>query len=123
MQQRPACEHIRMARANVRRATQMCGAANRKALERALQLLESAAGEMRQAEAGVRSGRPNDPAGVRRESALLKRETAVMMRAIDGCAAVCRGLSMRLGCTAPAYTPQGRPAAAPPSSAACELRG
>jgi hypothetical protein len=121
--QRPASEHIRIARANVRLATQICGAADMTVLERAFNLLETAAAEMRQAEAEIRSGLPNDPAGLCREAALLKREVAVLMRAIDGCAALCRGLSLRLGCTALAYTPQGREVAAPPSCTARELRG
>jgi hypothetical protein len=123
MQPRPASEHIRIARANVGLATQVCGAAYKTAVERAFNLLETAAAEMREAEAEVRSGLPIDSAELRRETALLKREIAVMMRVIDGCAALCRGLSMRLGCTALAYTPQGRPVAARPSSAACELQG
>jgi|SRR5271157_6357564 len=123
MQQRPASENIRIARANVRLATQICGTADMTALERAFNLLETAAVEMRQAETAIRSGLPNDPAGLCRETALFKREIAVLMRAIDGCAALCRGLSIRLGCTALAYTPQGRAVAAPPSCTARELRG
>jgi hypothetical protein len=92
-------------------------------LERALKLLEATAADMRQAEAEVRSESPDDPTEMRREIALLKREIAGMMRVVDGCAALCRGLSIRLGCTTLAYTPQGRTVTAPAVSAACELQG
>jgi len=122
MQRRPASDCVRMARANIRLATQVCGAADMPRLQRALRLLETAAAEMRQAEAEVRSGILVDPRGLRRETALLKREIAAMMRVIDGCAALRRGLCAWLGCTGLTYTPQGRAVAAPPSSAACEMQ-
>ncbi len=123
MQKRPAPECVRIARANVRLATQICGAADMASLERALNLLEATASAMRQAEAEVRSGSPNDPGGLRRETGLLKREIAGMLRVMDGCAAVCRSLSMRRGCTALEYTAQGRAALAPSFFAASGLRG
>jgi len=123
MQRRPASDSVRMARANIRLATQICGAADLPRLQRALGLLETAAAEMRQAEAEVRSGMPEDPRGLRRETALLKREIAAMMRVIDGCAALRRGLFAWLGCQGLTYTPQGRAVAAPPSAAACEMQG
>jgi len=121
--QQQALGCVQNARANVRLATQVCGTADMASLERTLNLLETTDAVLRQAEAGVRSGSPHDPAGLRRETVLLKREIAGMLRVIDGCAAVCRSLSMRLGGTALEYTPQGRVVAAPPSSAACELQG
>jgi hypothetical protein len=92
-------------------------------LEQTLRLLEAAAAAMRQAEMEVRAGMLSDPAGLRRETVLLKREIAVMLRVVDGCAALCRGYSMRLGSRALAYTPQGRAIAARPSASACELQG
>jgi hypothetical protein len=121
--QQQALGCVQIARANVRLATQVCGTADRASLERTLNLLETTAAPLRQAEAELRSGPLHDPAGLRREIALLKREITGMLRIIDGCAAVCRGLSMRLGGTALAYTPQGRMVIAPSSSAACELQG
>jgi hypothetical protein len=123
MQRRTAFDCVRVARANVRRAAQVCAAADRESLQGALHLLEGAAAGMYQAEAEVRSGMPSDPAPLRREIAMLKRETSGMMRVIDGCAAVCRGLAVRRGCTAPGYTSQGRAAAAPSAGAACEIQG
>lgn len=123
MQRRPASDCVGIARANIRLATQICGTADLARLQQALDLLEAAATQMRQAEAEARSRMPKDPAGLRLETALLKREIAGMMRVIDGCAALRRGLCVRLGCTALTYTPQGRAVAAPPSAAACEMQG
>ena len=123
MQPRPSSDCVRSARANIRLAAQTCGAADIARVQRALDLLESAAIEMRQAEAGVRSGTPMDPGEVRNETALLKGEIARMMRVIDGFAALLHGLSVRLGCTALAYTHQGRTVPAPSSAAVCELQG
>jgi hypothetical protein len=122
MQRRPASDCVRIARANIRLAAQICGAADMTRLQRALDFLEAAAAGMRRAEAEARSGMPEDPAGLRREIALLKREIAGMMRVIDGCAALHRGLCVRLGCTALTYTPQGRAVAALPSAVACEMQ-
>jgi len=123
MQPRSGLDGVRIARVSVRRATRSCGGADMQGLERVLHLLEAAAGAMRQAEAGIRSGLLDEAFELRRQASLLKREIACMMRAVDGCAALCRGLSLRLGCAAPAYTPQGLPAAAAPGSGECELLG
>jgi hypothetical protein len=124
MQQGPAFEHIRTARANIRLASQICGgAADLARLQRALQLLEASATEMRLAEAAVRSGATGKPAELRREITQMKREIACTVRVIDGCASLHRGLSVRLGCTALTYTPQGRAVAPSHSAAACEMQG
>jgi hypothetical protein len=121
---RPAAsECVRVARESISLAVQACGVADAAHLRRALGFLETAVTDVRRAEAEVRSAMPGDPARLRRETALLKRQVAIMLRVIDGCAALRRGLSVRLGCTAPSYTPQGRPVAAPPPAAACEMHG
>ena len=117
-----ATDRIRSARANLRAALGNCGKTEPRALERVLQLLQQAAGEMRLAEAEIRAGRTAGIVEIRRESAALKREIACMMRAIDGCAALYRGLSVRLEGAPLAYTCQGR--TIPPRPAAtCEMRG
>jgi hypothetical protein len=123
MQRRTASDRVRAARANIRLAAQTCGTADIASLQRSLNLLEIAALEMRRAETDVHSGMLKDTGELQLEIAKLKREIAGLMRVIDGCAALCRGLSVRLGGTAVAYTPQGRPVASPPAGAACELRG
>lgn len=123
MPPRSAFDSVRIARANVRLAAQVCATAVLDDLQRAIDLLETSAVAMRQAEADLRARKPANPAELRRETSLLKREIASLLRVIDGCAALCRSLSLRLGCTGAAYTPQGREAAAPPSSAACGLQG
>jgi hypothetical protein len=123
MQGRPAAECIHFARANIRQASQVCRGADLSRLQLALNLLESAAVEMRKAEADVRSGHPGDRDALCRETAQLKREVSAIMRMIDGCAAVCRGLSVRLGCTPLSYTPEGRAVPASAPLAACQLQG
>jgi hypothetical protein len=122
MERQAASDCVRTVRANVRQATRMCGAADTAGLRRAIGLLEAAAAEMRRAEADARRGMPGDAAELRRETALLKREIACMMRVIDGCAALGRGLSLRLSGAALGYTCQGRTILAT-SAAACEMQG
>jgi len=117
-----ASEHMRNARANIRMATRTCGGADLSRLRRILELLQATAGEMHLAEGALRSGTSNDPVELRREATMLKRETACLLRAIDGCAALHRGLSVRLGCSPLTYTPYGR-SAAPVVAAACEMQG
>jgi hypothetical protein len=122
MPRRDASDCVRIARANISLVTRTFAAADMTYLRHALDLLETAVTEMRQAEAEVRAGMPRDPAKLRRETVLLKREIAGMMRVLDGCAALRRGLSVRLGCTAVAYTPQGREVVALPYAAASEMK-
>jgi len=122
MRRGPASGHIRAARANLQLATQICGRADLARLQRALNLLETTASEMRLAEAAVRSGISNERGELRREAELMKREVACLVRVVDGCAALYRGRSIRLGCTALTYTPQGRAATAPLSVAAFEMQ-
>jgi hypothetical protein len=150
MQRRPASDCVRIARANIRLAAKACEAADMACLQQALDFLETAATEMRQAEAEVQGGKSTDTAGplagrhiasgaaaslkreatraeratedLRRETALLKREVAGLMCVIDASAALCRGLSVRLGCTAPAYTSEGCAVSAPAPAAACEMQ-
>ena len=114
---------IRVARANVQLATQICGGADKEGLRQVLHLLGAATREMRRAETAARSGLVVGQEELSRETALLKREIACMMRAVDGCASLCRGLSVRLGGTAPAYTPRGCVGAPSPSGRACKLLG
>ncbi len=123
MQGRPAAERIRFARATISQASQVCRGADLSHLQLALDLLESAVSEMREAEAAVRSGHAGDRAALCRETAQLKREVSGIMRVIDGCAALCRGLSLRLGCAPLSYTPQGRAMSVSPSRAACQVQG
>ena len=133
MPQGPASGHIRTARANIRLAAQMCGTADLNRLQQALELLQTTASEMQLAETGVRSGLVSDRGEVQREeiqreevqreTALLRREVACLMRVIDGCAALNRGLGMRLGCTALTYTPGGYAGSTPFSTSACEMQG
>ncbi|SPE23318.1 hypothetical protein SBA3_1010033 [Candidatus Sulfopaludibacter sp. SbA3] len=118
-----AYESIRGARANIHLAAQICAAADFASLRQSIDLLEAAADAVRQAEDEVRAGVPRDPAEIRRQILLLKQEIASLMRVIDGCASVCRGLSLRLSGNAIAYTPQGRESALVPSAAACEVQG
>ena len=123
MQPESACGHISTVRTNIRLATQLCGSADLTDLQRALNLLEATRSEMHRAEAAVRSGKLNRRADLQRESALLKRELACLMRVIDGCAALHRGLGIRLGCSSLSYSPQGPSLAALPAAAACEMQG
>jgi hypothetical protein len=123
VQRRAASDSVRIARLSVSQAIQACGATDTAHLRRALGFLATAVADMRRAEAEIRACKPEDPAKLKREAILLKRQIAIMMRVIDGCAALRRGLSVRLGCSAPAYTPQGRPVAPPPPAAACEMQG
>jgi hypothetical protein len=123
MRGQPVCERLRVARTNIRLASQSCTAPDLASLQRAIHLLETAADAMRQVEREVRSAAPPDSSALWREAAMLKREVAGMMRVIDGCAALWRGLSVRLGCTALTYTPRGHAIAASPSAAACEMQG
>jgi hypothetical protein len=123
MRQPAAVDCVRIARENISLAIQACGVADTAHLLRAAGFLEVAVAHVRQAEERVCSAIPSDSTTLRRETILLKRRIAIMMRVIDSCAALRRGLSVRLGCTASAYTPQGRPAAAPPPAAACEMQG
>ena len=122
MRQGPASGKIRAARANLRLAAQICATADLAGLQRALNLLETTAFEMRLAEAAVRSGLSNERGELRHEAALMKREVACLVRVVDGCAALYRGRSVRLGCTTLTYTPQGRAATAPLSAAAFEMQ-
>jgi hypothetical protein len=123
MQPKAALGHMRAARRNVRSAIQICGTADLTELQRALDLLTATASEMRLAEAAILTEKPGEPGELRREAALLKREVACLMRVIDGCAALHRGLSVRLGCTALTYSPQGRTIATSADAAACEMQG
>jgi len=123
MERRPASDCVRTARANIRLANQICEGADLARLQEAFTLLETTVAEMRQAETEVRTGMTDGSADLRRETKLLKREIAGAMRVVDGCAALCRGLSIRLGLTALTYTPQGRSVAATLSAAECELQG
>ncbi|MGA2648591.1 MAG: hypothetical protein ABSF15_28240 [Candidatus Sulfotelmatobacter sp.] len=122
MRRRPS-DCVRAARASLRLSAQICGGADINELHRAFQLLETSVTEMRQADAEVRHGIPDDCAELRREIALLKREIAGTMRVADGCAALYRGASMRLGLTSLTYAPKGNSVAPPPSTGACELQG
>src|SRR5580658_2262419 len=97
---------MRTARANIRRAIQICGTADLTRLQSALNLLQATVSEMHRAEAAVQSVKLNQRAELWREAALLKREVGCMMRVVDGCAALHRGLAVRLGCTGTADSPQ-----------------
>jgi hypothetical protein len=123
MQRTAAIDCVRTARESISLAIRACGAADPAHLHRAIGFLETAFINVHHAEAEIRASVPLDSAKLRREAMLLKRQVAIMMRVIDGCAALRRGLSARLGDTAPAYTPQGRPVAGPPPAAACEMQG
>jgi hypothetical protein len=123
MRPKPALGHMRAARGNVRSAIQICGTADLTELRRALDLLTATASEMRLAEAAILTDKPGEPGELRREAALLKREVACLMRVIDGCAALYRGLSVRLGCAALTYSPQGRAIENSSAAAACEMQG
>jgi hypothetical protein len=107
MQAQGPSERIRSARANVRLATQICGTVDLPGLQHAIHLLEDAAAEMGHAESSIRQDMPDGRDTLRHEAALLKSEIARMVRVIDGCASLYRGLSVRLGCTALTYTSQG----------------
>ena len=122
MRQRPVSERLRVARANIRLAAQICAVADLDRLQRAIDLLESTVTEMTLAEAQLRSAIPQERAELQQEAILLKREIAGMVRVIDGYAALYRGLAVRLGCAPLAYTPQGHTVAASPSAAACEVQ-
>lgn len=127
MQRKQAGGHIRTARANIRLATQICGTADLTQLQRVLDILEATVSEMHLAEAAVSAGKLNEPDELQRETAFLRREVACLMRVIDGCAALHRGLGIRLGCTGLTYSPQaysaqGRSVAAH-AAAACEMQG
>ena len=116
-------DRVRAARADLRQLVRLCGAADINQLHRAFELLETTVAKMRQADADVRESMPDDCADLRREVALLKREIAGMMHVVDGCAALYRGVSMRLGLTSLTYAPKGSSVAQVPSAAACELQG
>jgi hypothetical protein len=120
---KPALGHMRAARGNVRSAIQICGTADLTELQRTLDFLTVTASEMRLAETAILTEKPGEPGELRREAALLKREVACLMRVIDGCASLHRGLSVRLGCTALTYSPQGRSIETSSSAAACEMQG
>jgi hypothetical protein len=122
MRRPAAIDCVRAARENISLAIQACGAADAAHLRRSIGFLETAVTDMRRAEAQVGASTPSDSAKLGREVILLKRQIAIMMRVIDGCASLRRGLSVRLGCAASAYTRQGRPAEAPSPAAACEMQ-
>jgi len=122
MRRRPS-DCVRTARANLRLAAQTCGGADANGMQRAFNLLEATVAEMSHAEMEISGGTPVDCAELHREISLLKREIAVTMRVIDGCAALYRGLSMRLGLTSLEYTPTAGSVTPPPKSPACELQG
>jgi hypothetical protein len=119
------CRNIRAARANVRLATAICGTADIRGLQDILILLEGAAAEMSLAEAAVRDGMVDEGDSLRQETLLLKREIVRMVSVVDGCAALHRGLAVRLGCASLTYTPRGVVDAAAPISAiaAYEMQG
>lgn len=123
VQTKLALGHMRAARGNVRSAIRICGTADLTGLRRALDILTATASEIRLAEAAILNEKPGEPGELRREAALLKREVACLMRVIDGCASLHRGFSVRLGCTALTYSPQGRAIAASAKAAACEMQG
>jgi hypothetical protein len=123
MQRAAAIECVRIARESVSLAVRACAAADTAHLHRAIVFLETAVLSVRQAEEAIRASVPLDSAKLRGETILLKRQTAIMMRVIDGCASLRRGLSVRLGAAGSAYTPQGRAAGEPPPAAACEMQG
>jgi hypothetical protein len=118
-----AIDSVRTARESISLAIRACAAVDAAHLHRATGFLEAAVMNVRLAEAEIRAIPPLDSAKLRRETILLKRQIGIMMRVIDGCAALRRGLSARLGDPAPAYTPQGHPVGAPPGAAAIELHG
>ena len=123
MKRTSAIDCVRTARESISLAIRACGAADTAHLRRAVDFLETAVTNLRQAEEQIRASMPLDSEKLRRETMLLKRQTAIMMRVIDGSAALHRGLSVRLGDTAPAYTHEGRPVGARPAVAACEMQG
>jgi hypothetical protein len=118
-----AIDHVCAARKNVSQAIHACGRADEAGLLRAIGFLETSVAYLRQAEAEIRASLPPDRAKLRCEALLLKRQVAIMMRVIDGGAALRRGLSVRLGSTAPGYTPQGRLAPRPAPAAVSEMQG
>jgi hypothetical protein len=118
-----ASEHIGAARAKLQLAIQLSGAADLAVLQHILDLMEATKSEMYLAEAAIRQGAPDERTQLRREAALLQREIGSMMRVVDGCAALHRGLSVQFGATSSSYTSQGRPVPAALISAACEMQG
>ena len=123
MVQGMACLHVRNALETVRQAIQIFGSSDLPGLERAIGLLEAAADQMHQAEAAVRSADGNHAAELRRETVELKSQVACAMRVIDGCAALHRGLAIRLRGANLSYTAQGYAVAASHSRSACETQG
>jgi len=121
MPRRPS-DCVRDARANLRLASQISARVDLSGMQRAFNLLETSIAAMRQAEAEVSGEMPDDCAKLRVEIALLKREITGMMRAVDGCASMCRGLSVQLGLTSLAYTSRGSSVPTSPATA-CELQG
>ena len=120
---RAVYDGIRLARRNIGLATRICGGTDTGDMQRIVHLLEAAVCAIRQAEAEARSGPVNNSGELRREVMLLKREVACMMRAIDGCSALYRGISVRLGRTTPSYAPPGVQATVAPANQASELLG
>ena len=116
-------DRIRNARACVLAATAACAAADLAQLQRALRLLEGAAAEIGLAEREIRAANPACSSELRAESRLLKREVGRILRVVDGCAATCRGLSVRLFDAPLSYTSQGAIVAVGARSGACELQG
>ena len=116
------CRHIRAARAKVRSATAICGTAEIRGLQDVINLLEVAAAEMVLAESAVRAGMLDQADILRQETVLLNVMIACMMTIVDGCAALHRGLAVRLGCASVSYLSRGA-AAQQSAVAAYEMQG
>jgi hypothetical protein len=122
MPQPEPSSRVSAARANIRRAMKFCATPELAGLHSALDLLQISVSEMRAVEAELRAGPAGSGDGVRRETVLLKREIACLVRVVDGCAALYRGLSVQLGCESATYTAQGCAAKKPAAVTAYEMQ-
>jgi hypothetical protein len=109
-------EHLRQAR-------EACQSANLARLVETLDMLQSAATEFSAWTAQVRSEPRVVTVSQRSELTRVKREAASLLRLVDACAAVQRGLAARSGAMAVAYSPSGSAPIAASGSSAYDMQG
>ena len=107
MNSRRALESLSDARARVREALQAWDASDVSAIERCNAMVEGAAAGLREIQSALAAERPFAVREARAILADLERDAKRMWRIVDACQAFQRGLELRLGEPAPAYSASG----------------
>ena len=107
----------------LRQAREACRTASLPHLVEAVSILRTASAEFEAWAEQVRRSPKTEAFPLRSELARVKREVASLLRLVDACAAVQRGLAARSGAMAVAYSPDGSAAVPTPVSSAYDMQG